>query len=210
MTQSSLHDEGVVKYKCTWDKQPAASDWNIAALNTCRTWLFSHKLIGINAAGVGYGNISLRYHGDQFIISGSATGHLAELTEQHYAKVTGFDVKSNHLFCSGPAQASSESMSHGTLYRMSPEIGAVIHIHHEGMWQYFINRVPTTSPEVSYGTPEMALEIEQLYTSSLLPQKKVMVMGGHFEGIVTFGASIEIALAVLREYYDQYQNVRSL
>jgi len=204
MTQHSPHDEGIVKYQCTWNRQPAAPDWNIAALNNCREWLFKQNLMGVNAAGIGFGNISTRYSNNQFLISGSATGHLTKLTEQHYSCVTDFDVEQNHLVCTGPAQASSESMSHGTLYRTSPQTGAVIHVHHEGMWRHFFDKVPTTDAAVPYGTPEMALEIERLYKASSLPHTKFMIMGGHIEGIMTFDTSLDGALEILKTYYSEF------
>lgn len=203
MNDNPLFDEGVIKYQCFWEKAPAASDWNIEALNKTREWLHIRKLIGINKAGIGYGNISIRYEANRFLITGSSTGHLQTLGPEHYTLVTSFDHLKNHLFCTGPIQASSESMTHGMLYRADSTINAVIHIHNEAMWRHFSGRIPTSDPSVPYGTPEMALEIERLFKKTDLPYRKAMVMGGHFEGIITFGKSLDEALDLCKTLYDE-------
>jgi hypothetical protein len=196
-----MHDDGIVKYQCTWQHEPAGADLDISALNSIRSWLYENKLIGVNVDGIGYGNISSRFREDQFVISGSATGHLPVLTVEHYSLVTSFDLERNHLTCRGPIQASSESMSHGVLYRLDHLISAVIHVHHEGMWRFFREIVPTTASGIEYGTPGMAHEIARLYQTTALPHQKFMIMGGHFEGVISFGASMEEALSVLMEYW---------
>jgi len=203
MNNNSLSDEGVIKYQCTWKKAPPGADWNIEALNNTRDWLHTRKLIGINKEGIGYGNISIRYDENRFVITGSATGHLETLGPEHYTLVTSFDHLKNHLYCTGPIKASSESMTHGMLYRADSSINAVIHIHNEPMWRHFTGKIPTSDPSVPYGTPEMALEIERLYKNSDLPQRKAMVMGGHFEGIIAFGVSLNEALEVCKMLYEE-------
>ncbi len=42
------------------------------------------------------------------------------------------------------------------LYQVDNAIRAVVHVHSAGLWEANLNRLPTTKPEVAYGTPEMA------------------------------------------------------
>ena len=66
-------------------------------------------------------------------------------------------------------------------------------LHAAGLWRELIDRVPTTSRTVSYGTPEMAREFRRLYEETDFAGQGVAVMGGHEEGIVSFGNDIEQA-----------------
>jgi len=195
-----MQDEGYIKFQCNWEKGPPPAAEFIDKLNHWRDLLFEKKLIGAYPDGIGYGNISIRFKANQFIISGSATGHLSELTSAHYSLVTDFDTDYNQLTCEGPIKASSESMSHGIIYQLDQKVNAVIHVHHLDLWEKLIDFVPTTSPDVAYGTPEMANEIQRLFYETDLPKKKIFVMAGHEEGIFTFGKDMEEAGEVLREY----------
>jgi hypothetical protein len=56
-----------------------------------------------------------------------------------------------------------------------------------------MNRLPTTAPEVPYGTPEMANEFRRLYRDSGFRKTRLAVMGGHEDGIVSVGATLEAA-----------------
>ena len=58
--------------------------------------------------------------------------------------------------------------------------------------------MPTTSRLVEYGTPEMALEISKIMKLPETLNERVIVMGGHKEGIIGFGRTVEeAALAIL-------------
>jgi len=57
--------------------------------------------------------------------------------------------------------------------------------------------LPTTSKEIEYGTPEMAFEISKIMKLPETQNTKVFVMGGHKEGLISFGKTIEeAALAI--------------
>jgi hypothetical protein len=66
------------------------------------------------------------------------------------------------------ALASSESLTHAAVYSGDGAAGAVIHCHADALWQRLVGRVPTTSAEVAYGTPEMAGEVLRLFHSTQL------------------------------------------
>jgi L-ribulose-5-phosphate 4-epimerase len=65
------------------------------------------------------------------------------------------------------------------------------------LWRTLLNRIPTTSNSVAYGTPEMAYEIMRLFRASDAQSREILVMAGHEGGIVTFGKNLEDAFAVL-------------
>jgi hypothetical protein len=58
-------------------------------------------------------------------------------------------------------------------------------------------RLPTTNPNVPYGTPEMARETHRLFRSTALPDLQILAMGGHEDGIVVFGRTAEEAGQIL-------------
>jgi ribulose-5-phosphate 4-epimerase/fuculose-1-phosphate aldolase len=192
-------DEGYIKYRCDWHRAPAPPAELIADLNDWRNRLHDAGLVGhYEQHGVGYGNISIR-DGGGFIISGTQTGHIARTDASHYARVTACDIDTNRVVCEGPLKASSEALTHAAIYALDPGIGAVVHAHDTALWRALMNKVPTTSPDVSFGTPEMAREFERLYRETGLADTAVAVMAGHEDGLVSFGSDItDAATRILR------------
>jgi ribulose-5-phosphate 4-epimerase/fuculose-1-phosphate aldolase len=188
-------DEGYTKYRCDWRAGPCLPPASIDRLNRCRNRLHRAGLVGhYTAQGVGYGNVSVRAAGlEQFIISGTQTGHIARADARHYARVTDYDIDANRVSCTGPVQASSEALTHAAIYELDPAIAAVVHVHSATLWAALKGVVPTTDAGVAYGTPAMAHELERLYQQTALAEQMIAVMAGHPEGIVTFGGSIESA-----------------
>jgi L-ribulose-5-phosphate 4-epimerase len=167
-------------------------------LNACRRKLRDLRLIGIDSNGIGFGNVSVRDGGtDKFCITGSATGGLADLTLANCVRVVACNFQKNWLQYEGSAIPSSESMTHAAIYESDPSISAVIHCHDSVLWRTLLDRAPTTSKRVTYGTPEMAYEIMRLFKVTDVPSRKILIMGGHEGGIVTFGKDLEEAFAVL-------------
>ena len=185
-------DEGYTKYECDWERAPALPGAAIEELNAWRNRLHEQGLIGhYPEHGVGFGNVSvLESDGDAFIISGTQTGHIARTDENHYARVTCCDIPANRVYCEGPVQASSEALTHAAIYALDPAIRAVVHVHHATLWRDLTGRIPTTAAEISYGTPEMAREFQRLYEETDFAALGIAVMGGHEEGLVSFGAGI--------------------
>jgi hypothetical protein len=64
-----------------------------------------------------------------------------------------------------------------------------MHVHHLEMWEHWMERLPTTPPEAAYGTPLMAGAIRQLLREQPEPRPGLLVMGGHREGLIAFGAT---------------------
>ncbi len=191
--------EGYIKFHCHWIKAAPMSAAQLKDVIACRNSLYHKKLIGVYPNGVGFGNVSIR-SGNDFIITGSATGQYPTLNEQHFAVVTDYNLRQNALTCKGTIEASSESLSHAVIYESSPDTNAVIHIHHMPTWKNLMDKVPTTASDVTYGTPEMAEEIKRLFRETNVAQEKILVMGGHQEGIITFGKTLEEASRILLEH----------
>ena len=70
-------DEGYVKYVAERRDGIVPHSAQLDELNQARTALFDLGLIGVYPDGVGYGNLSFRNSGNQFVITASATGALA-------------------------------------------------------------------------------------------------------------------------------------
>ena len=188
-------DEGYVKYTSHWTEGPPPDAAIVDLLETWRAPLYSAGLIGhYEDLGVGYGNISVR-HGarGQFVISGTQTGHLSRTGRDHYSLVTNYDIDANDVSCVGAVQASSESLTHAAIYEVDPGINAIVHVHSRLLWNRLLNRVPTTNADVAYGTPEMAREFARLYRDTDFASTGIAVMGGHDEGIISIGHSLEQA-----------------
>lgn len=196
-----MMDEGYIKFNCKWIKADAVSKDKISEINHWRNKLYTLGLIGAYDNGIGFGNLSRCLDENSFLITGSATGGLDKLNESHFALVTDYNIEKNELTCEGPIKASSESLSHAIIYECSPETNAVIHVHNGTMWKKFIHHVPTTKSDVAYGTPEMAKEITRLFKETNVKEEKFLVMGGHQEGIIAFGNTIDEAGAILLEKY---------
>lgn len=196
-----MFDEGVIKFNCEWTKGPPLDDTAISELNEWRRPLFDAGLIGqYPDTGIGFGNISMRSDSDAlFIISGTQTGHLADLTGSHYAEVNDYDIHNNWISCRGPVKASSESLTHAAIYELHASIHAVVHVHSDTLWRQLRDRVPTTNSSVPYGTPEMAKEFEHLYRDTDFASREIAVMGGHDGGLISIGRDVASAAGRLLE-----------
>lgn len=201
--EKKIIDEGYIKFNAHWVKTEPFPFENLKELDQYRQKLYRLQLIGAYDNGIGFGNISCIAPSDSdtqaFYITGSTTGNFPILDNNHYALVQSFNIAKNELHCQGPIIASSESMSHGVIYQHCPEVKAVIHIHHLGMWKQFMHQLPTTDAKASYGSPEMAYSIIDLLDHSNLRQVKAFIMQDHEEGIFAFGETLKEAFDVIKE-----------
>ena len=193
--------EGVIKFQLDYRSAPAPPAGDIASLNSWRRILFLLRLIGQDAQrydGLGYGNLSQRLlppGSDQaaaFVISGTQTGGLATLQPEHYTRVLECDPIANRVVARGPVRPSSECLTHGVLYALDERVQCVMHVHSPEIWgQASRLAIPVTDPDVAYGTPAMAGEVQRIYPHAA--QHGVFSMGGHQDGIVAFGDSTHLA-----------------
>ncbi len=196
-------DEGYIKFTINWIKDEPIDGELIKEVNAWRNTMYELGFIGFyKEAKVGYGNISVKNSGE-IVISGTQTGHLPILTNQHYTVIKEYNVAANTLTCKGPIKASSESLTHAAVYELNPKYQAVIHIHHKKMWEELLYKIPTTAKNIPYGTPEMAYEIKRLFETTALKKGKFLAMAGHDEGLIAFGKNLDEAGAVIKYYAEQ-------
>lgn len=120
--------------------------------------------------------------------------------------VESHDAEANHVTSRGPVAPSSESLTHGAIYGTSPVLRCVLHGHAPAIWRHAAKlHLPVTSAKVEYGTQEMASEVARLYRSSNASDLGVMVMGGHEDGVLSFGRTPdEAGMAMMRALARAY------
>ena len=135
------------------------------------------------------------------LITGTQTGGLARIGLDQFCVVERYDYRRNTVDSFGPIQPSSETMTHGSIYDLSPRIRFVLHAHSPVIWRRARElRIPTTPAEIPYGTPDMALAVQDLWRSTALSEVQILSMGGHEDGIIVFGKDCEDAGRVLLTY----------
>ncbi|MEM9777904.1 MAG: class II aldolase/adducin family protein [Chloroflexota bacterium] len=193
--------EGVIKFSLEYETAPALPAADITELNAWRKIMVMMGMIGqddARYAGYGFGNISCRIEGNRFVISGTQTGSIADLTAEHYAVVTACFGAENRVVAEGPVKPSSESMTHGIVYQLAPDIDWVIHVHDPHIWQAAERlNIPQTAADIPYGTPEMSAAVERLYAETDMKTQKIFSMAGHEDGVVAFGKTAEEAGGIL-------------
>jgi ribulose-5-phosphate 4-epimerase/fuculose-1-phosphate aldolase len=187
--------EGVIKYQLDFQLAQPQHYSTYAELNAWRTILFQLGLIGQDPdryEGLAFGNFSFRLDDtEQFVITGSQTGNLVRLTDEHCCTVLSADPGRNHIVAEGPVKPSSEALTHAAVYAASNKSKAVVHVHSPVIWRHYQKlALPAIDPAIRYGTPEMAEAVSALLARNLLNEKRIFVMLGHEDGIVSFGDSI--------------------
>jgi L-ribulose-5-phosphate 4-epimerase len=188
--------EGVIKYRLDF-KYTEPINEGIQELNNWRSIMYGLGLVGQQEErylGYGFGNLSQRSvnKSEQFIISASQTGRVPMLDASHYTLIETFDIASNRIQASGCLPPSSESLSHAMIYQLNPAIQSVFHIHDPLLWQFGLQQgYPASAADVDYGTVTMAHEVQRLYQHSDLSECGTLIMGGHEDGVIVFGDSMQ-------------------
>ena len=186
--------EGVVKYTVRHETARITLPPAISDLFVWRQRLRALDLIGADAQGVGYGNLSVRpYSSPTFFITCTQSSGLAQVDQRHFTRVTVVDLDRNFLRSVGEQPPSSEALTHAALYQVNGAIASVVHVHSRRLWEAHRHRLPTSRDEVAYGTPEMGYEMIRLHKRAALGRQGVIVMGGHQDGVIAFGPSVEAA-----------------
>jgi L-ribulose-5-phosphate 4-epimerase len=198
--------EGVIKYQLEHTQKPISEKFTFSEINAWRTIIFRLDLIGQNPArydNLGFGNISQRLNpqSSQFIISGSQTGHIEQLSPDHYCLVVEADPRKNRIQSCGLFKPSSESLTHASIYGQDCNIQTVIHVHSPEIWNNTAAlNLPHISADIPYGTVEMAIAVEQLFESGDLQHTSLFTMLGHEDGVVSFGGNMQDAAWELIKY----------
>ena len=87
-----MSETGSVKFTCQHVPLEIGAFAGFAELNEYRRKLRELGLIGVDANGVGFGNLSIRDGAtSRFYITGSGTGGTADLIPSDYARVVAYD-----------------------------------------------------------------------------------------------------------------------
>ncbi len=189
--------DGIIKYSFDFKLSKPLDEIDFFDIEFTRERLFALGLIGVTKNGVGYGNISRRVNRDSFVITGTQTGHLKNLNATHYSLVEEYNDKDFYLKSIGAIEPSSEALTHGTIYNLSEDIGAVIHIHSKALWRFMLSNNYLKTNRVEYGSIEMIDEVNRIFKNIEPLSNSKFVMAGHEEGIMTFGKTLGQAELVL-------------
>ncbi len=203
--------EGTIKFNLQFTPSPPLPAEELREINGWRHIFYLMQLIGQSPDrywGFGYGNISQRLepydsppHSRRFVISGTQTGSMAWLKPEHYSIVVECHPDQNLVVAEGPIPPSSESLTHGTLYALDESLRFVIHVHSPHIWHAApALGIPVTRENVAYGTPEMAEEVCRLFRETPVREQLIFSMGGHEDGVVSFGRTAEEAGTVMVRY----------
>lgn len=206
--------DGIIKFELRYTPGDALPEEELINIGNIRSLLRALGLIGQDPArygGYGFGNISHRIppfpakkHHRRFVITGTQTGHLDVLGPEHYAIVNVCVPSQNLIEATGPIKPSSESLTHGAVYDLSAWTRCVIHVHSPKMWNAAERlNLPTTDPDVPYGSPELAAEVERLHAESDLRKRRVFAMGGHEDGVIAYGRTLNSAINALLKVHRQ-------
>jgi hypothetical protein len=184
--------EGVIKFNLQFKQKTLPPGPELDELLVWRNRFFELGIIGHDPEryhGDAFGNISCRIAGSNaFLISGSQSGKYPHALPEHFACVDSFELLENRIEAHGPIQPSSESMTHGAIYSMSPAIRCVVHGHCPPLWNRTSELgLPSTPRSVAYGTTDMAHAIAHLYRENGEPELAIFCMLGHEDGIIAYG-----------------------
>ncbi len=196
--------EGVHKFRYELKKSSPPEKKTVHTLEKWRAIFYKIGFIGeYETDNVGYGNLSMKINSENhFVITGTQTGKYPHLNPSQYTTVTKCDLEKMRVMAKGICPPSSESLTHYALYLANPKIKFVFHIHHEGLWNMFIeNKVESTSESVSYGTIEMAEEAKRCVNNK---NCGFFVMKGHQDGIMAYGDDENIVGNLLLEQYRNF------
>lgn len=187
----ATRDEGVVKYVARHRKAPLPLVPGLSQLDHVRTVLWDKGWIGVTQDGIGYGNLSRRLDEERFVVTATSTGHLRFLHHSDYAQVESFDLETNTVDSLGEKPPSSESMTHGAIYRARRRARFVVHIHHAKLFDHLLaTGRPNTPEDVPYGTPAMAQAVERLLAEH--PADPLLfATRGHPDGVFALGGDLD-------------------
>lgn len=192
-----MSDDGIIKFQYNWKKEELKTNENLEELIKYRDLAHKKGFIGIYEDGIGYGNISKRVKSG-FLISGSATGSIAQSSPNHYSMVDQWSIENNKIWCNGPIAASSESLTHAVIYKELPKINAILHIHHLPLWKRYYHSLPSTCSHIPYGTTDMASAVKFLVRNQQ-EDEGVFLMKGHEEGLVAYAKDMETVFQIFED-----------
>ncbi|RMF15943.1 MAG: class II aldolase/adducin family protein [Gammaproteobacteria bacterium] len=198
--------EGVIQFSavCESGDVPGAASDLCCEVGPMREHLIRLGWVGARPdryAGLGFGNLSVRDDSAGFYVTASQIGGELPLRPDHWCLVLSVDAENNRVRYQGKRPPSSESMTHAAVYEAHPDAACVVHVHAPEVWQQrHALPYPQTSEAITYGTPGMYEE-----TLRLVPQARdgVLVLGGHEDGLLIWGATVDEAYSRLLRLQEQ-------
>lgn len=206
-----MYDEGVIKFAFEHRRETLDRSSYLDLVCPLMAWREILALTGLVGQdrdlyeGAGYGNVSIRVGRPgkglgrrSFLITGTQTSGKRCVSLDDFCLVERYDLGRNRVESVGSVNPSSESLTHGAVYDLGPHIRSVLHAHTPALWGRRRElRLPETAPDVPYGTPAMAREVQRLYREGVLAERRILAMGGHEDGIIAFGKNAEAAGSTL-------------
>ncbi len=205
-------DDGVIKYdRSQYKVSPSLNADEYRALEKWREKLHHLKLIGeYLPEKIGYGNLSQKadyqeFHETkkvQFLITGTQTGSHQQLDGSNYTRVLDSDFDRWAVNVLGPVEASSEALTHASIYQANEKINCVFHIHDNIIWEAMIENSYTSTPaDIPYGTKAMADSVKSCVGSS---KQGLIVMKGHQDGVISYAPTLDQAGSLLLGVYNKF------
>ena len=197
-------NEGTIKFVSHWRETAPGDGRELEDAIRWRAPLHRAGLIGhFEDHDVGYGNLSARLNdGSGFVISGTQTGDVKDVSAAHFAFVTAYDIEANSVTSWGPVEASSESLTHAAIYELDSSIGGVVHVHCDRLWDASKDVLPSTRESVDYGTPQMAREFARLFSETSFGSIGIARMAGHAGGLISIGCDVRQAAERMLDMAD--------
>jgi hypothetical protein len=192
--------EGVIRFAYTLEppSSPPLDAERFALLQGWRT-VFKHLgLLGQNRkryGGLGFGNLSVRApeRPDQFVITASQTGTLAELQYEHLVRIVRASAERFWADAEGHQPPSSESLTHAMIYAADTPTNWVFHVHSPEIWAQAEGLgLPVTAADVAYGTPAMIAAVADVLEAHA-SRPCVFVTPGHEDGVFACAGSADAA-----------------
>lgn len=183
-----------IKFRTRRIDQDYDADERLDALNR---WVFILGELGlapVHESGA-YGNHSYRLEGDTFIITRTGMIPKKEMDRENYCRVR-HDEQRECFLVEGRHEPSSECFLHSAVYRLFPDVMAIMH-GHSSLLNEYAGRLALveTEREFPYGTKELA----EAAVQALRRNPSFIIMKNH--GFVATGANIaETAAEVLSRY----------
>ncbi len=205
--------DGVIKYdRGHFQESNPLNSSEYADLEYWRKKLYELKLIGeYEDLKVGFGNLSqkkdysqvLKTNNPQFLISGTQTGKYKDLNGKHYTRVLDFNLQENIIQVNGPIEASSEALTHASIYQCNNLIQSVFHIHDKVIWQKMLeSNYDKTAKDIAYGTYDMAIAVKKSISGKT---SGVIVMEGHEDGVIAYAESLDQCGEIILEIYKKFR-----
>jgi ribulose-5-phosphate 4-epimerase/fuculose-1-phosphate aldolase len=199
-----MNQGSIVRFRVEHTSGFACQEIDILDLKKWREEFRAGGLIGQDLArydGLAYGNLSKRLGDGSYLITGSQTGHLETLSAWEFARITKYDLRQNLVCSTGLCRPSSETMTHLAVYQTNPSVRYVFHVHCAEIWSARDDLdIPVTETNVECGTLEMFYEVQRLLANWKDYQQSILAMGGHEDGIITWGKTADEAGSTLLSF----------